>query len=69
MTKRKEESLIEEMRAAMARDRESVRRGSPVAQGFAIEEPAPVTEPDPVTETDTEPPRRRGFARLLRRDS
>ncbi len=53
----------------MAHDRETARRGSPVAQGFAIEEPAPVTEPDPVTETDTEPPRRRGFARLLRRDS
>jgi hypothetical protein len=63
VTKRREESLIEEMRAAMAHDRESVRRGSPVAQGFAIEEPAPVTEPEP------EPPRRRGLARLLRRDS
>ena len=63
MTRRKEESLIEEMRAALAHDRESVRRGSPVAQGSAAEGREPVGEAAP------EPPRRRGLARLLRRDT
>jgi hypothetical protein len=62
VTRRKEESLIDEMRAALAHDRESVRRGSPLAQGRAVEEPAPAAEPD------AEQPRRRVLARLLRRD-
>jgi hypothetical protein len=47
---RKEESLIEEMRAAIARDRERLTSGSPVAAGSAPEErpePQELHEPRP----------------------
>jgi hypothetical protein len=47
---RKEESLIEEMRAAIARDRERLTSGSPVAAGSAEDarpEPPELQEPRP----------------------
>jgi hypothetical protein len=46
---KKEESLIEEMRAAIARDRERLTTGSPVAAG-TVEEPQPEPQPEPPTE-------------------
>jgi hypothetical protein len=59
---RKEESLIEEMRAAIARDRERVRSGSPLAAGSGGPEQA---EPEP--ETPQQERRRSLVGRLLGR--
>jgi hypothetical protein len=62
VAKRKEESLIEEMRAALAHDREQLgRRGSPLAA------PSP-PEPEPPVEQVEEPGRKPLLSRLLRRD-
>jgi hypothetical protein len=57
---RKEESLIDEMRAAIARDRERVTSGSPVAAGST-----PPEQPEP--EVEAEPPRPSLLDRLLGR--
>jgi hypothetical protein len=46
---KKEESLIEEMRAAIARDRERLTTGSPVAAG-TVEEPQREPRPEPLAE-------------------
>jgi len=55
---KREESLIEEMRAAIARDREQLgRRSAPALQ-------VPAKEPKPEPE---QPPRRSLVARMLRR--
>jgi hypothetical protein len=55
---KKEESLIDEMRAAIAHDREQLgRRGTPVLE-------VPERAPEP----EGEPPRKSLLARLLGRD-